>query len=74
MNKRDILSDCEEVDDINKELEYIYEKRRQQFAKRYREAFHKECEFKQLITDDEKMQSGDYILTLNYYGIKSNWL
>lgn len=59
---------------INKELEEIYEKRRILFAKKYKEAFNKECEFKELMTDDEKLKSGDYIMVLNYYGIKSDWL
>jgi hypothetical protein len=54
--------------------ERVIEERRQRFIKKYKEAFGVEPELKPLMSDDEKLESGEYTLTLNFYGIKSNWM
>lgn len=52
----------------------LIEERRRQFIEKYKEAFGVEPELKPLLTDDEKLESGEYYLVLNFYGIKSNWI
>lgn len=54
-------------------LEELQEERRQLFAKKYKEAFGTDIEFKAPMTDEEKLASGKYGIVLNYYGIKSEW-
>jgi len=53
----------------------IIQKRRELFAKRYKECFGIEVDFEILEKQrQEKIENGEYTFTLNYYGIKSNWL
>lgn len=52
----------------------IIEERRKRFIEKYKEAFGIEIELKPLMSDEEKLESGEYYIVLNYYGIKSNWL
>lgn len=55
-------------------MDNLIEERRKRFIEKYKEAFGVEPELKPLLSDDEKYDSGDYYLVLNFYGIKSNWL
>jgi len=52
----------------------IIEERRKLFITKYKEAFGVEPELKPLLSDEEKLESGNYYIVLNFYGIKSNWL
>lgn len=54
--------------------EELFEKRRNEFIKRYEEAFGEKPELKPRMTDEEKLRSGEYYLCYNVYGIKSNWI
>lgn len=59
---------------MNTELNQLYEQRRKIFEEKYEEAFGKKCVLKPLNIDEEKVVNGEYIMALNCYGIKSNWL
>lgn len=55
-------------------LKELQENRRNQFIKKYEETFGVKPELKPYMTDDEKLMSGDYKLSINIYGIKSKWM
>ena len=59
----------EEVD-----AEDIREQRLDSFIEKYEEAFGEKPKLKPKLSDEEKIASGKYGVTLNYYGIKSDWM
>lgn len=57
---------------MERKIDELYEERRILFSQKYKEAFGIEPKFKPLMSDEDRFDSGEYTLVLNYYGIKSN--